>query len=452
MNGEKSTIRTELLEKSPVKLMIKLCIPAIVGMLVIGLYSLIDAVFVGQLLGIYALGAISVAYPFTLINNGVATLIGIGSASVLSRAIGKKDMQTVDKIMGNLLAAVLLLSLAVTVIGVTFTRGILTVSGAEGQILELSVRYLRIVFIGSFFVNFAQSANMVMRGEGLMKTAMMIMAAGAIINIVLDPVLIMTFRDSGYGIEGAAAATVLAQIVQAGITIFYYLKKSRTVQFHRIRFEIAILPEIFSVGFSAMLMQVMYLIQQTVFYNVASRYGGDVQIIFIGAAMRVSAFSFIPLWGMSQGFQPVVGTNYGAGEYERVKKVTNIFFAGSTMLALCFWIPIQLFPEAILSLFIKDAELAAQGVWNFRLMFSIFPVLGIMIMSITFFQALGKGKKASVLVLLRQIALFIPLVMILPKFFNVQGIWAASPLTDGMVLILSVGMVLAEYRKMRELQ
>lgn len=441
-----SQVRAELLEEKPFRLMIKLCVPAIIGMLVVGLYSFMDAVFVGQLIDENAMGAVSVAYPFTLINNGIATLVGIGSASILSRAIGKKDYDTVDKIMGNLLVLILVLSLIVSIIGIVFTRQILSISGASGEILNLAERYLKIVFLGSTFVNFAQSANMVMRGEGLLKKAMIIMGLGAVINIVLDPILISLMGERG--IEGAAIATVTAQIIQAIVTIAYFVKKSKTVRIHRIRLELSFLPQIFSVGVSAMLMQVMSMVQQTILYNTAASYGSDTQIILMGAALRIQAFSFIPLWGMSQGLQPVVGTNYGAKLFDRVKKITNIFILGAVVLALLFWVPIQLAPKAVLSLFIKNATIVAEGVGNFRLMYSIFPALGIMIMGLTFFQAIGKGSKASVLVLLRQLVLFIPLALLLPKTMGIVGAWAASPFTDGLVLILTIAFLALEYRRM----
>lgn len=199
-----------------------------------------------------------------------------------------------------------------------------------------------------------------------------------------------------------------------------------------------------------MMMQVMSFVQQTVLYNVASKIGGDTQIILIGAALRVMAFSFIPLWGISQGLQPIVGTNYGAKQYNRVRKSTNTFFITATLMALIFWIPIQFFPGQLLALFIKDPAIIAQGVDNLRLMFSIFPALGIMIMALTFFQSIGNGGKASILVILRQVVLFIPLAILLPRTMGVKGVWLASPLTDGVVLILSIIMVLAEYRKLKK--
>ena len=188
--AQKQDIRTQLLTASPFQLMLSLSVPAIIGMVVVGLYNFMDRVFVGQLINEVAMGAVSVSYPFTLINTGVSTLIGVGSASVLSRAIGKKDQNTVDKIMGNLIAMNLLLGVIITALGMIFTRQLLTLSGAEGEILNHAERYLHIIFAGSLFVNFAQSANMIMRGEGILKKAMLITGTGAVLNIILDPVMI----------------------------------------------------------------------------------------------------------------------------------------------------------------------------------------------------------------------------------------------------------------------
>ncbi len=191
---------------------------------------------------------IAVAYPLTLLNNGVAVLVGIGSASVLSRAIGRDDQQTVDKIMGNLLTLVFLLSLLTTIVGYFFSRQLLSFSRVEGDMLVYAINYLKIIFLGSFFVNFAQAANMVMRGEGKMMAAMIFMAIGAVLNITLDPIFIKVL---GYGVEGAAIATVIAQVVQFLITMVYFIKFSDKVRFKKIRLEPSILSGVISVGVSA---------------------------------------------------------------------------------------------------------------------------------------------------------------------------------------------------------
>lgn len=234
--------RTKLLTKNPISLMIELSIPAVLGMVVVGLYNMMDSIFVGQMVGAAQMGAVSVSYPFTLINAGSAAMLGVGSASVLSRAIGKKDERTIKKIMGNLVAMVLLLSVIYTIVGMVFTRQLLSLAGASDNILNYAEKYLRIVFAGSLFVNFFQSANMVIRGEGQLKKAMTIIASGAILNIILDPIFITVLKPYGLGIEAAAYATVFSQFVQAVITLWYFRKKSPNVKIGRIRIDGELLP------------------------------------------------------------------------------------------------------------------------------------------------------------------------------------------------------------------
>lgn len=452
--ANKNDTRTMLLSDSPWKLLLKLSVPAIIGMVVVGLYNLMDAVFVGQMVGSNAMTAVSVSYPFTLVNTGIATLIGAGSASILSRAIGKKDQATVDKIMGNLIAWNLIFSIAITVIGMVFTKQILRLSGAEGEILDIATRYLRIIFVGSTFVNFAQSANMIMRGEGKLKRAMLISGGAAVLNIVLDPILITIMNPAGKGAEGAAYATILSQFVQAALTLWYFLKKSQNVKIHAIRPEKELFSEIFGVGFSAMLMQVMLLVQQTVLYNVAAQNGGGEWQTILGATLRVQSFAFIPLWGLSQGYQPAVGTNFGAKQYDRVKYITKIFSIAATLLAAIFYLPVILAPKAMLSLFITEPEIVAQGANDFRVFFISYIVLGFWVVILTLMQSLGRASKASVLVLLRQIVIYIPAAFIMPHVagLGVHGVFCAPLITDTVVLIVVIWMMCSEFKRMDQLK
>ncbi len=437
-----------LLHDSIVSLMFKLSIPAIVGMFVIGLYSFVDAIFVGQWVNEVAVGAIAVAYPLTLLNNGIAVLVGIGSASVLSRAIGAEDQQTVDKIMGNLLTLVFLLSILTTVVGYFFTKQLLYFSHIEGDMLIYATNYLKIIFLGSFFVNFAQAANMVMRGEGKMMLAMIFMAVGAILNIILDPIFIKVL---GYGIEGAAIATIISQIVQFIITAVYFVKFSKKVRFKRIRLESSILSSVLSVGVSAMLMQVLSLVQQTVLYSRLMTYGGSEKVILMGAIMRYMMLAFIPIWGVSQGFQPVAGTNYGAKEYDRVKKSTIVFGIGATVIALVFWIPFMLFTDTILSWFIKDnMAIITNGLLDARIAMLVFPLAAFMIIFVTLFQSIGDAKNAGMLIMLRQAILFIPLVYIMPKIANLSslGVFSSFGITDAIIFVIATVFAVKLFHKM----
>lgn len=437
----------ELLTEQPLQILIKQSLPAILGMIVIGLYPLMDGIFAGQILGEKAMTAVGIATPFTYINTGIATLIGVGSTSLLSRAIGEGNQRTIDKVMGNLCFWVLLLSTIVTILGYLFCGQLLMIFGAKGELLDLSTRYLRIIFLGSIFVNFAQAANMVMRGEGLMKRAMLIMSLGAGINIVLDPVLMIMFRE--HGVEGAAIATITAQFIQAVFTLWYFKKKSETVKIGLMRKEKEITGEMFSVGVSAMLMQVLTIIQQSFLYSQAFRYGGETSAAIMAVSLRIQAFSFIPLWGMSQGLQPAIGANFGAKQYNRVKKIFNVFTISSIVLAACFWIPAEVFAKQILNLFGLSDETLFLAVPNFRIMYSIFIVYGVMIMIMTFFQAIGDGKTAGVLVMLRQVILFIPTMIFLPYIFGAQSIWYVIPIVDGIVVLLGLQRYFTTVKKMK---
>lgn len=444
-------VRDKLLTENPWKLMVNLSLPAILGQLIVGLYSFVDSIYVGQMVGTDAMSAVSAASPFVLINNAIAVLLGIGSGSVLSRAIGKQDKMTIDRIMGNLSCLVILLSSAVMFVGILFAPLLLSLSGAQGEVLDMGVSYLRTVYLGSIFVNFMQGANMLIRAEGRMKTAMGIMAAGAILNITLDPVFILLLPSRGP--QAVAIATVISQFIQAVATLIYFLKMSPVVRFHGLKLANELNPEIFSVGISAMFMQVMMLIQMTVVYNTAVRFGGEYQIALMGAAQRVMQLAFVPIWGMSQGMQPAVGTNFGAKEYLRVKKLTNVFIIGSTCLAGVFFIAIELFPAQILSAFITDSNIVSFGISNFRLMYSAFPTYGLLIMVVTYFQSLGKAKHAGALVVLRQLVLVVPLVLLMPILLggDVLGVWLALPLNDVIILLIAIKLLMNEYKHLNKL-
>ena len=444
----KQDMKTQLLTKSPKELLFKLAIPGIIGMLVIGLYPFMDGIFAGRLIGDYAMSAISVSMSLTIINGGISALIGVGSASIVSRAIGKGDKETIDKIFGNFCYWVILFSAIITIVGLIFAPHFLDMVGAKGNIKELGVRYLRVVFFGSLFVNFAQAGNMTMRGEGALKQSMMIMGTGAILNIILDPILMKLMGE--YAIEGAAIATVLSQIVQALLTFHYFSKKSSFVKIHKVKKYKVIYREMFSIGSSAMMMQILFAVQQTFLFKQAFVYGGDNWGILMSATMRLYMFSFIPLWGMSQGLQPVIGANFGAKQYGRVKDTMKIFMYGATILAAASWIPSMFCSDTLLSLFSVRYEIIEAGVKNFKMFYSTFILYGIMIMTLTFFQSIGDGKKAGIIVLLRQLVLFVPAILLVPKLFGVSAVWWAEPIVDFTMIIVGLFLMLNVMRKMEK--
>ena len=279
---------------------------------------------------------------------------------------------------------------------------------------------------------------------------MTIIASGAILNIILDPIFIKILNPYGMGIEAAAYATVLSQFIQAAVTLWYFRKKSVHVKIGSIRIDRELLPQVLAVGVSALLMQILTLVQQTVIYRVASNYGGETSQLLLGAALRFWNFSFVPLWGISQGFQPAAGTNYGAKDYDRVKTLTRVFIIAATALSLVFYIPVELCPDKILSMFLTTPGIAASGATNFRIMFSTYILQGSFLIAVTLFQSLGKAKKATWLVLFRQIILFIPLCVVLPMIggMGIRGVWLAIALTDAILVVITLLMMLSEFRRL----
>ncbi|WP_347489077.1 MATE family efflux transporter [Desulfoscipio sp. XC116] len=443
--------RKDLLEMSMGRLFMKLGIPAMVGMLAVGLYNMVDAIFVGQLISAEGVGAIVLAYNITLLNMACAMLFAMGAVSVLSRAIGEKDQKTINKLFGNVLIGTSALSILLTVIVYNFAGPMLEFMGAEGEILDLGTRYLKIISLGFVFEALGPALNFLIRGEGRMKRAMKIIISGVLINIILVPILIKVFE---MGIEGAALATIIAQFFVVIGDVAYFQSGKSVIKISKQSFKMSfdIMPKILNVGFSGMVMQIMPAIQMSLMFKVLSYYGGSNSVIIMGASYRVMMFAFIALWGIAQGVQPIIGANYGAGRFDRVKTAFLSFTGIATGIASVLWLGFMLFPEFILSWFITDASLAQLGIGRFRIFLGIFLLYGFMAIGIVFFQALGKGSKAAILVMGRQVLFFIPIVLLLPKFMGETGAWIAMPLGDLLTIILSIFLIIREFAALNRLR
>lgn len=442
---KEQNVKQDILTKKPFRLMLQLSVPAVLGMIIVGLYPLMDGIFAGNIISQQAMTAISVTTPLTLFNSGISTLIGVGSASVLSRAIGKNDTATIRKMMDNLLFWIIVLSALITVLGIVFSPYYFELVSATEEIKGLATRYIRVIFLGSIFVNFMQSANMLLRAQGMMKKAMLIMGAGAFLNIILDPILMVAMGERA--IEGAAIATITAQFIQAVITFIYFKSKSENIKIKKIRLDKSVSKEVFGIGLSAMLMQVLSIVQQTLYYKQAFVYGSEISGIVMAICMKTQAFAFIPIWGMSQGLQPAVGTNYGAKQHVRVKEIVRTFLISSTVLAAIFWLPSMTFTKQLFVLFGAEGDVLSLGVNYFRIFFSGFISYGAVIMVVTYFQSIGDGKSAGLLVMLRQVVLFAPVILLLPKLLRNMGIWYSQPLLDILVLAITTVKLFKSYKK-----
>ena len=436
--------RTKLLTKNPISLMIELSIPAVLGMVVVGLYNMMDSIFVGQMVGAAQMGAVSVSYPFTLINAGSAAMLGVGSASVLSRAIGKKDERTIKKIMGNLVAMVLLLSVIYTIVGMAFTRQLLSLAGASDNILNYAEKYLRIVFAGSLFVNFFQSANMVIRGEGQLKKAMTIIASGAILNIILDPIMIYGIGPvPEMGVKGAAYATVIGQIASAVLLLVFQIKLNKEFE-HDVKYmkpDAGIIKEIYAIGLPAIIAQALMSIMVYVM-NLILKFNPSAQTAY-GLFYKVQQFVLFLAFGLRDAITPIIAFAYGMRSKKRIQdgiKYGLIYTVALMILGIAIT---EIFPGAFATLF-NAGQSRAYFISAMRVISLSFLFAGINVAYQGIYQAVNSGMESLVISLLRQLVIILPLAGIFSIFarngqMGVALIWWAFPITE--VIACLVGYV-----------
>ena len=428
--------RDEILTRGVWSLFAKFAIPSIIGMLMYAVYIFIDAIFVGQWVGKEGLAAISIVYPLTLINTGITAFMGMGCASFLSRAIGTKDSEAVSRVLGFNTLFIVLFSAVFTVVGFLYAEPLVRFLGGRGSILSYGVSYFRIVVLGSFFFNFIGSANMLMRAEGQIKAAMIIITTGSVLNMALDPLFIKVLA---LGVRGAAYATVISMFITSMITLLYYLFGGSELSFNKKGFfsSFRLMRDVAPVGASGMAMQLMTVIQQVIIFKSIGFYGGGDELALMGAILNMFAFALIPLWGISMGLQPIIGMNYGAKKYHRVKEAFNKFLLASTIFSFVIWVIFMVFPGRILGMYLTDATLITRGANPFRMVMGMFLLQGFLLLPATLFQSIGRGALASLVLVTREILLFVPLVIVLPLIMGVRGVWISIPIADLVIAVLA---------------
>jgi putative MATE family efflux protein len=445
--------KSEFLGKESIgKLLFKLSTPVIIGMLVQALYNVVDTFFVGRAYGIesvQAIGGLSIAFPIQMIIMAFGIVLGTGGSSIISRALGSKELEKAERTLGNVFSLSLILSILIAVPFLLYLDVILEIFGATPGILPYAVEYLEPIIAGSVFFVFGISVQNIVRAEGNARLAMNAMLIGAGINILLDPLFIFGF---GMGVQGAAIATVLSQAVSSVWLLQYCLKGKGAVNFKSryLKPETDIMKEIGAIGVGSFVMQASAGIMMIFVYNALATYGGDVAIAVFGIIIKVNSFIFLPLLGMSFGLQPIVGYNYGAKQFGRIAESVRLALISTTTFGLLGLLIIYLFTEQILGLFSADAQYLTVGKHAVKIMLLGMPLIGLNIVSMTLFQALGKARPSFILSLSRQLLFLIPLVIILPGFYELDGVWAAYPISDILSFLLSGYLTLRICRTFKE--
>ncbi len=436
-----------LKEKSLARLMWRLSIPSILGMLLFGINQLIDGIFVGNFVGEAALGGVSLSLPLAQMMLGFGSMVGGGAAAILSIALGANDESMQRRVLPNMNLLALIIVALTMILGLVFSSALVRMMGGSGQLLAYGNSYLRISLIGALLPVWGLSCNLVIRGEGKMKQAMMMMAVGLATNIVLNYLFIVVL---GWGVVGAAWATNAGMLVLCVLSLVYFSsnRPSFPTQALRIGFDRKVFPRILALGIPSLIMQVMMVIMQLTVYRLIARYGGDSDIAFIGAVFRIYFVANLPVIGMMRALQPVVGINFGADLYDRVREAVRTFWIAMTSILGGIWILVLIFAAPILSSMLPDRAFSATELLNFRLYMSTLPALPLAFIALTYFPAVGNGRAASFIALARQVVLFIPAALIAASIWKVSGVYYALFSTDITISIIAGFMLYFATRRL----
>ncbi len=421
--------------------------PAFIGVIATSLYNIIDRVFIGQGVGAEALSGITAVFPIMVIMMAFGMLIGMGGGVKLSIFLGEKKMDRAEKVLGNVFLLIIFISILVATLGFIIKQPMLEIFGATQTTMNYANDYLNIILFGVIFQMMGFSLNNLIRAEGNARKAMWSMLITAGINIPLDWLFIMKF---GWGVQGAALATIISMMSLSVWVLIHFRSKHSVVplKWHQIKYDPFIVKSIIAIGMAPFFMQIASSFVQGIFNSQLIKYGGDLAVGAFGIIMSVVVLVVMSIVALNMASQPIIGYNFGARNISRVKQTVRYGMIAATILALISWAILELFPAPIIKLFNNESEeLREFGVRGIRIFSFMLPVVGFQIIVGNYFQSVGKAKIAAFISLLRQVIVLAPLLFILPKFYGLDGIWLASPVSDVIAALVSGTLMIREWYK-----
>ena len=431
------------------KLLIRFSVPAMIGMVVNASYNIVDRIYIGRGVGKLGIAGVTIGFPFVLVMMAIGMMIGLGTATLVSIRLGEKKKVLAEHIMANGTTMLLIFSSVITVVGLIFLDSMLDFLGASPEVMPYASEYMQIIFAGSIFFMVSFSMNNFIRAEGNPKVAMITMIIAAGLNIILDPIFIFALN---MGIRGAAIATVLSQAVAAVWIVAYFYSGKSLLKLKKKNFRLkkTFVSKIAMIGGSAPgVMQFVASILVFILNKALLTHGGDIAVSAFGVVHSISMFIMMPIFGINQGSQPIIGFNYGAKNYARVKETLKLAAYGATILVSLGFIGTRSFPEQIIGLFAgDDEELIKVGVFALQYFLFALPIIGFQIVAANYFQAVGKPSKAMLLTLSRQVLFMIPCLLILPNYLGLKGVFISAPISDFSATVVT-GILI--YREMKNL-
>ena len=443
--------KMELLGSTSIpKALLAMGIPTMIGMLVNAFYNLVDAYFVGGL-GKSQMGAISVVYPLGQVVVGLGLLFGNGAASYISRLLGRGDKENADKVASTALYSSVSVGAVIIIISMVFLHPILKLLGATDSILPYAATYAGIYIVSCIFNVFNVTMNNIVTSEGAAKTTMCALLTGAVLNIALDPLFIYVFD---LGVAGAAIATAISQVVSTCVYLTYIFRKKSVFHF-RVKdctYTKETMSEIFKIGIPTLVFQILTSVSISLINNAAGDYG-DSAIAGMGVVTRLISMGSLSVFGFIKGFQPIAGYSYGAKKFDRLREAIKTSILWSTAFCVIFGVILALFPAAIVSRFTKgDAEMIRIGAASLRANGISIMLFGFYTVYSSLFLALGKGREGFILGACRQGICFIPVILLLPMVWGLNGIMYAQPIADVLSAVITVFMAIPLHKKLNEMQ
>ncbi|HEY4662104.1 MAG TPA: MATE family efflux transporter [Candidatus Humimicrobiaceae bacterium] len=431
-------------------LLFKFSAPAIIGMVTGALYNITDTIFVGKGVGSLAIAALSIVLPIQFIIMGIGTMIGVGTASIISRALGRNKKDIAQSAFGNAFILNLMISVVCMTMFYAFMEKLLVFFGASAQVLPYAREYAYIILIGFIFLSFSISSNSFIRAEGNPRAAMYVMAIGAVLNIILDPIFIFVFD---MGVKGAAIATVISQAIST-IYVFLYIIFGGSVfklKLSVFKIKVSVMKEILLLGFPSFISSATASIIILIFNRLLLFYGSDLYIAIMGIGLRMLSLIQMPLLGITQGFCTIAGFNYGAKLYPRVKKLLVIAVGWTVAIAGSGFLVMMIFPAFVISFFSNDVNLISKGTNILRIVIICFPFIGVQMLGGGLFQAMGKAAPALILTMSRQVLFLIPAAFLLPLIFGLNGVWLSVPVSDFLSIAITTGWILREIKNFNKI-
>jgi len=415
-------------------------------MITMALYNIVDTFWVARL-GYQAIAALTIVLPYHVLVIAISVGTGIGINALASRRFGERNIEAANHVAGQIFSLAGLSGVIFLIAAVFFAEPILTICGATPDIMDLATQYLTVIGFGIPFVFFMIMASSLLRGSGDAVRPMAFMVTATVANIILDPFLIFGIGPfPEMGVRGAALATVIAQLLGAGLSFYYIVarKSAYRVKLAYLRPSLPILRDIYRVGFPSMIMQTTESVVFALFNYVLSGFG-SLALAAVGITIRIADLAWMPMWGVSQGLLPIVGFNFGARLWERLWRAVKLASVGLALFMGVALVVLEIFAPQLIAIFNDDPELMAIAVPAMRIFLSTLVIVGPSILFITTFQGLSKGKEAMVLSLVRQFIFFVPLLFLLPRILGISGIWLSGPISDTLAFLVSGLWLLREY-------